>query len=81
MVLTLREANLVVKEALAAARQSHSKIGVAMVLCREQKIVTKDMPAKTKGNVIIKARPALTQPKISANRSSEIALSKAMPTK
>lgn len=39
MVLTLREANLIVEEALAAARQTHSKVGVAMVLCREQKTV------------------------------------------
>ena len=46
MVLTLREANLVVKEALAAARQSHSKVGVAMVLCRGQKIVIKEITAK-----------------------------------
>ncbi len=46
MVLTLREANLIVEEALAAARQSHSKIGVAMVLCREQKIVINEITAK-----------------------------------
>ena len=39
MVLTLGEANRIVEVALAAARQSHSKVGVAMVLCRKQKIV------------------------------------------
>jgi hypothetical protein len=81
MVLTLREANLIVEEALAAARQSHSKVGVAMVLSRGKKIAIKDMRAKTQETVLLTSCLDLAQPRIASNRSSEIASSKEMPTK